>query len=97
MNDTSIFVLIVILFMLYYFLYSYETFSADNPSDMNFILALQRFMQITTPYEEYVAFLSTNKNIYSDLEGYETFKTLKNLKKTGKLTIENISQFIKSK
>jgi len=97
MNNTSIFILICILFILYYCLYSYETFSIDNPSDMNFILALQRFIQITTPYEEYVAFLSSNKNIYSELEGYETFKTLKNLKKTGKLTIENISQFIKSK
>jgi hypothetical protein len=97
MNDTSIFILILIVLIIYYCLYSYESFSVDNPSDMNFIRALQRFMQVTTSYEEYVEFLSSNKNIYSELEGYEAFKQLKNLKKTGKLTIENISQFMTNK
>lgn len=97
MNNTAIVVLILVLFIIYYFLYSYESFSNDNPSDMNFILALQRFIQITTTYEEYVEFLSLNKNTYSELEGYETFKKLKNLKKTGKLTVENIIQFMVNK
>jgi hypothetical protein len=93
-NNTSILLLIIALFIIYYFLYSYESFSNDNQSDINLILALQRFISITTPYEEYVDFLSSNNNVYSGLEGYETFKKLKNLKKIGKLTVENISQFM---
>lgn len=92
MNLNFIFILIIIIIIGYY--YSYELFSADNQSDMNLARALQRFIRITTSYEDYTSFLIDNKNMYSNLQNYNVFSKLKNLKKVGKLTIEEIGNFM---
>lgn len=87
-------ILLIGIVILSLFLNKRESFSEDNKDDMDFVRLIQRFVHPAIEYDEYMAFLEKNNNKYSKLEDFKTFVILQNLKKIGKLSVENIAKFM---
>jgi hypothetical protein len=85
---------LVILVFISIFFSKRESFSKDNKDDMDFVRAIQRFVTSMTEFDDYIEFLQKHGNKYSKLEELKTFIILKNLKKIGELSVENISRFM---
>lgn len=71
----------------------YEYFF-DEKKEMDFMRGLQRFLTTDTQYPEYIIFLMKQDNKYKSLTSYETFTILKELKKVGELSFENLMKFM---
>jgi hypothetical protein len=72
---------------------TYEYFFEEK-TEMDFMRALQRFLTPDTQYPEYIIFLMKQDNKYKSLTSYETFTILKELKKVGELSFENLMKFM---
>lgn len=71
----------------------YEYFSEEK-KEMDFMRSLQRFLTPDTQYPEYVIFLLKHDQKYKSLTSYDTFTILKELKRVGELSFENIMKFM---
>lgn len=91
MNNFLLFVLVGIIV---YFWNSIESFS-DEKDELDFIKAVQRFIDEEVKYSDYIKFLSNYGDKYKKLETVNIFKIFKQFQQIGELSVENIKKIMR--